>query len=287
MAIVFEHRPQPNRPSAVCAFRGWSDGGEAASSAAAYLRDRWQAPRFASIDPEEFFDFQAVRPTVHLEEGMTRRIEWPANEFFQATAEGKDFILFIGVEPNLRWKTFAQLVISSLLDLGVERLITLGAVLADVPHTRPSPVTGSASNPQLAASLGLAVSRYEGPTGIVGVLHDTASRAGLESASLWSAVPHYLPAGPNPRASLALLERLKEVLQISIATDTLERAAVAWEGRVNSLVAGNADLRAFVERLEEAVGDQEQDGLGPMPTGDQLADELERFLREQRPEGDR
>lgn len=283
--IQFEKHPSLKRPVAVCAFRGWGDGGEAASSAAAYLRDRWQATRFARVDPEEFFDFQDVRPTVRLENGVTRRIEWPANDFFHASPEGRDIVLFVGHEPNLKWRTFIEGMTSTLQELGVELLVTLGAFLADVPHTRDSPVTGTASNPTLAAGLGLTTSRYEGPTGIVGVLHDAASRAGLDSVSLWAAVPHYLPAGPNPRATLALLQRLSELLEIQIASDTLERAASAWEQRVNDLLAENPELRAFVQRLEDAVS--EQQGLGPMPTGDELAAELERFLREQRGEGDR
>lgn len=283
--IQFERHPTLKDPVAVCAFRGWGDGGEAASSAAAYLRDRWQATRFARVDPEDFFDFQVVRPTVRLENGVTRRIDWPANDFFHASPEGRDIVLFIGHEPNLRWRTFIEGMTSTLQGLGVELLVTLGAFLADVPHTRASPVTGAASNATLAAALGLTTSRYEGSTGIVGVLHDAAARANLDSVSLWAAVPHYLPAGPNPRATLALLERLSELLGIPIAIDTLERAAATWGSRVNDLLAENPELRAFVQRLEDAVGEQE--GLGPIPTADELAAELERFMREQRGDGDR
>lgn len=277
--IDFYSRPQLVNPRAICAFAGWNDGGEAATSAARYLRDRWQARRFASIEPEEFFDFSVVRPNVRLEDGVTRRVEWPASEFFHASPEGRDVIVFIGIEPNLRWKTFTEMFVSTLEGLGTELVVTLGAFLANVPHTRESPITGSASDPELAARLGLTASRYEGPTGVVGVLHDAAGRAGLESVSIWAAVPHYLPVAPNPRAALALVERVRALLEISIPTDTLERSAASWEQGVNALAAESPELRAFIERLEAAAGEPEE--LGPLPTGDQLAAELERFLREQ------
>src|SRR5919204_2830095 len=207
------HRPRLERPVLVAAFRGWNDGGQGASLAGGYLAREWQAERFADVDPETFYDFQATRPLVSLEEGETRKIEWPENAFYFARPRelGRDAILLLGIEPNVRWRTFTTLIVDFAKELGVEMVVTLGALLADVPHTRPSPVTGSASDAQLIAELGLSTSRYEGPTGIVGVLHDACKQADLRSASLWAAVPHYVSLAPSPVAALALVERLGQL----------------------------------------------------------------------------
>src|ERR671924_152996 len=206
-------RPQLERPIMIAAFRGWNDGGQGASLATGYLAKTWQAKRFAEVDPESFFDFQATRPHVSLEEGLTRRIDWPETAFYHARPNGleRDVVLLLGIEPNLRWRTFTELVVGLVRDLGVELVITLGALLADVPHTRAAPVTGSASDEELVERLGLSASRYEGPTGIVGVLHDACRSAGIPSASLWAAVPHYVSLTPSPRAALALCDRLGEL----------------------------------------------------------------------------
>ena len=202
-------RPSLDRPILVASFRGWNDGGQGATLATGYLAKLWGAERFAEIDPEGFFDFQATRPHVTLVDGMSRRIDWPENALFHASVDGeRDAVLLMGVEPNLRWRTFTDLVVGLAKDLGVELVVTLGALLADVPHTRPAPVTGTASDPDLIERLGLQASRYEGPTGIVGVLHDACRRAGIPSASLWAAVPHYVSLAPSPRAALALCEGL-------------------------------------------------------------------------------
>src|SRR5919108_229815 len=192
-------RPTFNRPVLVAAFRGWNDGGQAATLAAGYLARLWSAEKFADIDPEHFVDFQATRPLVSLDEGRTRRVEWPENAFFRARIPdvGRDAILLIGVEPNYRWRTFTEIVAGLASDLGVEMVVTLGALLADVPHTRPSPVTGAATDPKLVDELGLQLSRYEGPTGIVGVLLDAFRRVGIPSVSLWAAVPHYVSLAPS------------------------------------------------------------------------------------------
>src|SRR5919109_2427145 len=214
-------RPELTRPVLIAAFRGWNDGAQAASLAAGYLAKTWQAQRFAHVDPEGFFDFQATRPHVSLEGGMTRKIDWPETVFFHARPDGldRDVVLLLGIEPNLRWRTFTELVVGLVRELGVEMMITLGALLADVPHTRPSPVTGSASDPELVKQLGLSSSRYEGPTGIVGVLHDACRREGLASASLWAAVPHYASLASSPRAALALCTRLGALLGATIELD--------------------------------------------------------------------
>src|SRR5512132_2262187 len=208
--LRIDHRPELTRPIMVAAFRGWNDGAQAASLAAGYLAKTWGAERFAEVDPEDFFDFQATRPHVSLEEGLTRRIDWPETAFYHARPDGldRDAVLLLGVEPNLRWRTFSGLVVDFARELEVELVVTLGALLADVPHTRDAPVTGSATDPALIEQLGLQASRYEGPTGIVGVVHDACKRANILSASLWAAVPHYVSLAPSPKAAAALCSRL-------------------------------------------------------------------------------
>ena len=280
--IRLQRLPELRDPLLVCAFRGWNDGGEAASTAAAYLRDRWAAERIGDIDPEEFFDFQVTRPTVRLEGGVTRRIEWPVNDFFHASLPERDVILFLGIEPNVRWRTFTEAILETARALEVQTTLVLGAFLADVPHTLPTPVAGSAPNARQAAELGISASGYEGPTGIVGILQDAAARAGFPSYSLWAAVPHYLPGGPNPKAALALVRKVATLASVTVETDTLSRAAGAWEEQVTETIGENEELRAYVQRLEEGAEDRQ--GTIDLPTGDALAAELEQFLREQRGE---
>jgi proteasome assembly chaperone (PAC2) family protein len=275
--IAFSSRPTLVKPVLVTAFRGWNDAGEAATAAATFLKERWNAETFARIDPEEFFDFQVTRPMVRLHDGVSRVIEWPACEFHHARVSGRDIVLFVGAEPNVRWRTFATAIVDLARSLETERLITLGAFLADVSHTRPVPVVGSAATPEEAQRLNLATSRYEGPTGIVGVLHDLSIRAGLPSVSFWAAVPHYVPAGVNPKAALALVDRVASFLDLSVDLGELLPATMAWEQRVSELVAENETLAEYVARLEEAAS--EEPPL-PMVSGESLAAELERFLRE-------
>jgi proteasome assembly chaperone (PAC2) family protein len=264
----------------VAAFRGWNDGAQGASLAASFLAQAWKARRFADIDPEEFFDFQATRPHVALEEGLTRRIDWPETAFYHASIPGleRDAVLALGIEPNLRWRTFSDEVVELARDLEVELVVTLGALLADVPHTRPAPVTGSASDPKLVEELRLASSRYEGPTGIVGVVHDACRRAELPSASLWAAVPHYASLAASPKAALALCLRLADLLGTEFDLADLERASAAYEAQVTEAVASDEETEAYVQQLEER-----RDALGEeldMPSGETLAAELTRFLRE-------
>ena len=254
--LRIDHRPELERPILVAAFRGWNDGAQAASLAAGYLAKTWGAEHFADVDPENFFDFQATRPHVSLEDGLSRRIDWPETAFYHARPEGldRDIVLLLGIEPNLRWRTFTDLVVGLARELGVELLITLGALLADVPHTRSAPVTGSASDKELVERLGLSASRYEGPTGIVGVLHDACGQSGIPSASLWAAVPHYVSLTPSPRGALALCERLGDVLGIQIDADELEEAARNYEEQVSEAVASDEETAAYVEELERALG---------------------------------
>jgi predicted ATP-grasp superfamily ATP-dependent carboligase len=273
-------RPSLERPILIAAFRGWNDGGQGASLAAGYLAKLWEADRFAEIDPENFFDFQATRPHVSLEEGVTRRIDWPSTVFYHGRPPGldRDTVLLLGIEPNLRWQTFTDLVVDFAKDLGIELVVTLGALLADVPHTRPCPVTGSASDAQLVERLGLSASRYEGPTGIVGVLHDACRRAELPSVSLWAAVPHYVSLTPSPRAALALCEGLEELLGTEIETTELDEAAAAYAEQVSEAVSSDPETAAYVEELErraDTLAEEEN-----LPSGEALAAELTRFLRD-------
>ena len=279
--LRIDERPELTSPVLIAAFRGWNDGAQAASLAAGYLAKTWQAERFAHIDPEEFFDFQATRPHVSLERGMTRKIEWPETAFYHARPDGldHDVVLLLGIEPNLRWQTFTDLVVGLVRELGVEMMITLGALLADVPHTRPSPVTGSASDPDLVQKLGLSESRYEGPTGIVGVLHDACRRAEIPSASLWVAVPHYVSLTPSPRAAVALCERLGSLIGLEVHVGDLEEAARSYEEQVSEAVASDEETAAYVEELEQRV-DSLEESSSDLPSGDALAVELTRFLRE-------
>lgn len=268
----------------VAAFRGWNDGAQGASLAASFLAKTWDATRFADIDPEEFYDFQAVRPHVTLEDGLTRQIEWPENAFYEAHVAGgasvrdRDAVLLLGVEPNTRWRTFTAEIVDLARELDVELVVTLGALLADVPHTRPAPVTGSATDSKLVEELGLTASRYEGPTGIVGVLHDACKDAAIDSASLWAAVPHYASLAPSPRAALALCRRLAELLGTELDLDELERAEDTYVRQVSEAVSSDEETDAYVRELEARADRLEAEA--DLPSGDTLAAELSRFLRE-------
>ena len=283
-ALRIAARPTLRRPVLVAAFRGWNDGGQGATLAVGYLARAWEASRFADIDPEEFYDFQATRPTVSLVEGTTRRVDWPENAFFHAAIPGqdRDAVLLVGVEPNLRWRAFSRLVVDFAQELGVELVVTLGALLADVPHTRPAPVSAAATDPALIERHRLELSRYEGPTGIVGVLLDACRGAGLPSASLWAAVPHYVQLAPSPRAALALCTRLAELIEAELDTAELEEAAERYAEQVTDAVALDAETAAYVEELEQRADELEESEL---PSGETLADQLSRYLRE-REEGD-
>src|SRR5919197_904334 len=279
-ALRISHLPELESPVLVAAFRGWNDGAHGASLAAEYLSRRWEAERFADIDPEEFFDFQSTRPHVSLEAGLTRRIDWPENAFHHARPPelDRDIVLLVGVEPNLRWRTFAGLVVALAKRLEVELVVTIGALLADVPHTRPVPVTGSASDPELVERLGLATSRYEGPTGIVGVLHDAFRQAEIASASLWAAVPHYVSLTPSPRAAEALCGRLAELLGCEVDLSELADAGREYVEQVTEAVASDSDTQSYVESLEQQVDALEAEAN--LPSGDSIAAELTRFLRD-------
>jgi predicted ATP-grasp superfamily ATP-dependent carboligase len=285
--LRIDSRPSLDRPVLIAAFRGWNDGGQGASLAGAYLARAWSAVEFASIDPENFYDFQATRPTVSLVEGRTRRIEWPENTFMHAAlpGAGRDAVIMLGVEPNLRWRSFCEHVTRVAREFEVELVVTLGSLLADVPHTRPAPVTGSATDPELIQRLGLQASRYEGPTGVVGVLHDACGRAGIASASLWAAVPHYVSLTPSPRAAKALVDRLADLLGAEVETAELDEAADAYAQQVSEAVSADEETSAYVQDLERRVDELAEEA--DIPSGDAIAAELTRFLRQrERDNGD-
>ena len=281
-------RPALERPVLIGAFRGWSDGGQAATLAAGFLARLWEADKFADIDPELFVDFQATRPHVSLDEGQTRRIDWPENTFYRARIPGsnRDVVLLVGVEPNYRWRTFSELVAELATDLGVELVVMLGALLADVPHTRPAPITGAATDPKLVDELGLQLSRYEGPTGIVGVLLDAFRRASIPSVSLWAAVPHYVSLAPSPRAARGLCERLSGVLGVPVDVGELAEAEASYVEQVSEAVASDSETAAYVEELEQRADSLDWlEESGGLPSGEVLADEIARFLRERERDG--
>jgi len=281
--LQWEHRPDGLRaPALVCAFKGWNDAADAASSAIQFVGTALGATRFATIDPEEFYDFQATRPRVKMVEGQTREIVWPAVELFEARVPRapRDLILMTGSEPSFRWRSFCELVIELAEALGTQLFVTLGALLADVPHTRPVSVTGLSSDPSLVSRLGLAPSSYEGPTGIVGILHAACQQSGLPSASLWAAVPHYIAATPNPKAALALVRKLEGLVGVAVDGSELETASADYERQVNVAVQSDPDVQAFVERLEQAAGSETDEEPGGLPSGETIASDLQKFLRQ-------
>jgi proteasome assembly chaperone (PAC2) family protein len=284
--LRFDRRPELHDPVLICSFRGWNDGGQGASLGAGFLAREWGAEEFATIDGENFYDFQQVRPQVSLEDGLTRKLEWPTNTFLHAPIPGldRDAVILLGVEPNLRWRTFSRLVVGLAQEFGVEIVATFGSLLADVPHTRPAPVSAAASDPSLVEELGIEPSRYEGPTGIVGVLLDDFRSEGIPAVSLWAAVPHYVSLAPSPRAALALCRRFGEVIGADIDLTELEEASEEYSQQVTEAVASDAETSAYVEELERRVDlmDVEEDDL---PTGDTLAAELTQFLREREENG--
>ncbi|MFL5866868.1 MAG: PAC2 family protein [Thermoleophilaceae bacterium] len=287
--VIWSERPELRAPVMVCAFKGWNDAGESATAALSFIRAHFDCTEVAHIDPEEFFDFTAVRPTVRLTEGRTRRIEWPSNSVSAAEVPGADgdLVMLEGVEPSLRWGRFTQAIVDVANELGARMVITLGALLADVPHSRPVTVTGIASDERLVEKLGFERTSYEGPTGIVGVLHHTLAKAGMSSASLWASVPHYVAAAPNPKVALALLRAFEGTAGVAVEAAELEEAAENYEQQVSAAVASDPEVRAFVERLESAM-DEVQAEAGPeenLPSAETIASDFQRFLRQRGPNG--
>jgi proteasome assembly chaperone (PAC2) family protein len=278
--------PSLRSPILVCAFRGWNDAAGAASAALGAIADSFAAEPLAEIDPEEYFDFQATRPTIVLSEGQSRQIDWPSNQLIAVRVPGadRDLVLFDGTEPNLRWRTFSETVATAADTLGVEMVISMGALVAEVSHTLPVPITGIASSEKLVEELDLQRSNYEGPTGVVGVVHDCCRQLGMTSASLWAAVPHYVAAVPNPKAALALLRRLEGLTGIAVDATELEEETASYEEQIGRAVEANPEIAELVERIEADQVEQ----LGPegdeLPSADTIAREFQQFLQQRRGE---
>lgn len=289
--VHWESEPELRRPLLVVAFEGWNDAGDASSLALGYLAGAWGAKRFATIDCELFYDFTVTRPQVRNGDDGQRDIDWPDIELLAAKVPGSkhDLVLIRGVEPQLRWRTFTSTVIELAQRVGAEMAVILGALLADVPHTRPVRVSGSTDDRELANRLGLAQSTYEGPTGIVGILHDALRCAGIPTASFWAAVPHYVHQMPSPKAALALVERSSALIGAPVDPLELRVAAHDYERQVDERIADDDDAVAYVAQLEEAQDDGWDQESWPEPMGfagiDDLAAEVERFLRDHPSEG--
>jgi proteasome assembly chaperone (PAC2) family protein len=278
--------PELRSPILVCAFAGWNDAAGAATTALGAVAAGVESQLVAHLDPEDFYDFQVNRPTIRLVEGRTRQVDWPQNTLVAVQAAGadRDLVLLSGVEPNLRWRTYATAILDAAERLGVELLVSMGALIADVAHTHPVPITGLATDEELVERLNLSRSNYEGPTGIIGVLHDQCRERNIPSASLWAAIPHYVAAVPNPKAALALVRRLEGITQIALEASELEDAMERFEAQIDRAVAANPEIEELVQRLESQQAD-EFDLPQDVPSGDTLARDFQRFLR-QRSEGD-
>jgi proteasome assembly chaperone (PAC2) family protein len=274
--------PQLRSPILVCSFRGWNDAAGAASTAVGAIAEAFDSELIAEVDPEDYFDFQATRPTIALTEGEVRRIDWPQNNLIAARvpAAERDLVLLDGTEPNLRWRTFSETISTAADALGVEMVITLGALIAEVSHTLPVPITGLASDEKLVEELDLQRSSYEGPTGIVGVVHDCCRKVGMTSASLWAAVPHYIAAVPNPKAALALLRRFEGVTGIAVEATELEEEATSYEEQINRAIAANPEIEELVDRIEAEQEDQ-LENPEDLPSADSIARDFQQFLRQQ------
>jgi hypothetical protein len=259
----------------LAAFEGWNDAADAASNAIEHLEREWQAQPFAAIDPEDYYDYQVNRPTVRLVDGVTRRIEWPTTRLSVAKTVDPEVVLLRGLEPNMRWRAFCDELVEFALELEVESVVCLAALLADVPHSRPIDMHGSASDDTLAASLGLTKSRYEGPTGVVSVFHEACARAGLKVVSFWASVPHYVAQPPCPKATLSLLHRAEDALDIAIPLGDLPEQAQAWEHGVDELAREDSEIAEYISSLEE----REDEAQLPEASGDAIAKAFERYLR--------
>ena len=269
-------------PVMIAAFEGWNDAGDAASAAVEQLGLIWDAVPLAELDPEGFYDFQVTRPTVRLVDGVTRTIEWPTTRLSVCRLPNApaDVILVHGIEPNFRWRAFCDELLKIAVDHQVGKVIGLGALLADVPHTRPIQVTGSAHDEETATRLGLTRSRYEGPTGIAGVFQDACVQAGIPALSFWASVPHYVSQAPSPKATLALLHRVEEVLDVEVPLGNLPAQADEWETEVTQIAADDEEISEYIRALEER---EEQDEPLKPASGESIAAEFERYLRRRGP----
>ncbi|MFF6957199.1 PAC2 family protein [Streptomyces sp. NPDC008317] len=280
--IELEGVPELIDPVMVAAFEGWNDAGDAASTAVGHMDREFKGEVFAALDAEDYYDFQVNRPTVWMDAGV-RRVVWPTTRLSVVritTPKPRDLVLVRGIEPSMRWRSFCNEILGFAHELGVEMVVVLGALLGDTPHTRPVPVTGVTSDPDLATTLNLEESRYEGPTGIVGILQEACTHAGIPAVSLWAAVPHYVSQPPNPKATLALLNRLEDLLDLRIPQGELPEDARAWQVGVDQLAAEDSEVAEYVQTLEEARDTAEL----PEASGEAIAKEFERYLRRRDPQ---
>ena len=275
--IELADTPELHDPVMIAAFEGWNDAGEAATAVLEHLARVWGAEPFAALDPEDYYDFQVNRPSVGPDADERRRITWPTTRLLAAHVPsiGRDVVIVDGIEPSMRWRSYTIELLECAERLGVTTVVTVGALLADIPHTRPIPVTATSEDRSIRARLGVEPSRYEGPTGIVGVLADAAAQAELPAVSLWAAVPHYAGGGPSPKATLALLRRIEELLDITIPLEDLPELAQAWERGVDDLAESDNEVGEYVRALEEAKDTTEL----PEASGEAIALEFERYLR--------
>ncbi len=276
--------PQLTSPVLVAAFQGWNDAGDAASTAIEHLQLSWDATPLAELDPEDYYDFQVTRPTTKLVDGITRLVEWPTTRLSVCHPPGADYdvVLVHGIEPNMRWRSFCDELLRYVQELGITTVVTLGALLADTPHTRPVPVTGTSYDAASAARFKLERSKYEGPTGIVGVFQDACVQAGVPAISFWAAVPHYVSAPPSPKATLALLHRVEEVLDLEVPLGALPEESEEWEATVSEMAEEDDEVASYVRALEER-GDT--DLTLREASGDAIAADFERYLRRRGPGG--
>jgi len=293
-AMTIEEVPQLTDPVLIVAFAGWNDAGNAATYATQFLVQQLQARRFASIDPEEFYNFSELRPQVRLRDGLYREVIWPANDFFcsEVSLLPRGLILGVGIEPHLKWKTYSAAILDLAQQCGVQMVLTLGSLLADGSYSRPVRVAGFASDPSWAARLQLTSSRYEGPTGIVGVFNDACRRSGIPSASFWANVPHYISAAPNPKAALALVKRVETFLHFTLDTTELSTQAFTFDTKVAQAVAENPQMAAYVRQLEAREQQEEGFEMEPAPKGNgggnghangkDMEAELQRFLQQRK-----
>lgn len=274
--IEFEGLPTMTQPVLVAAFEGWNDAAEAASGLVDHVLSEFPGERFAEVDPEDYYDFQVNRPIISVGERGVREISWPTTAAIATSVPGgPDLVIVRGIEPSMRWRSFISEIIGLAFELDVDRVITIGSLLADTPHTRPVPVTSVASDPAIAERLGVELTRYEGPTGIVGALTEGFTRAGIETLSFWAAVPHYVSQSSCPKATLALLRALEDALDVTIPVADLEEESLAWERGVDDLAHDDDEVAEYVRSLEEARDTVDL----PEATGDAIAREFERYLR--------
>lgn len=274
---LYESAFQLRKPIVLAAFEGWNDAGESASGALTHLLTTWTHSLVASTDPEEYYDFQVNRPQIRVDEKVVREVIWPNTSIFEVSTPSlpHDFLIIKGIEPSMKWRTFAAELLDLADDYEASMLITLGALLADAPHSRPIVVTGTGAHPDVATRLGVEISKYEGPTGIIGVIQDAANRRGLDAISLWASVPHYVSTPPCPKATLALINSLEDFLDISIAQGDLPERALSWEKQVDQMASEDSEVGDYVRQLERNKDESEL----PSMSGEEIAREVERFLR--------